>query len=353
MKPELLKNCLFLAGLEAFSDSAERKAPESFLVLKYGKTQYTKGNERGEYEFSPEDADRVLADFETRKRDIVIDYEHQTLSGKEAPAAGWIDRIEKTAEGIAVHVKYWTEKALNHLREGEYRYFSPVFHESRRRPLALHSVAMTNHPATHGIPALVMADEPEESEEPKEKVMDENLKQIAEKLGLSIVALADGGMDVKTMLKQCLEKLEEMLNGLYGMKSFLALHDAKDLDAVTGKIKGMVPAAELTALNDRLAGIEAEKAVQKAFSDRKLVEAQRGWAMAYAKKDLQAFSDFVAAAPAVAPASAATVPVVPDGKAAPELVVLSDDELKVYRKAGMTDKDIEQIKADKAKEKKG
>jgi phage I-like protein len=350
MKTELPKNpwCLLL---EAFADNSDRKAPEAFVVLRYGKTEYTKGQDRGEYEFGPEDADRLLSDFETRKRDLVIDYEHQTLSGGEAPAAGWIDRLEKTAEGLVAHVKYWTDRALNHLAQGEYRYFSPVFHSSRRRPLALHSVALTNHPATHGIPALVLADEPDETAEPKGNPMNEELKQIADKLGLGLVALADGGMDCKTMLSQCLQKLEEMTGSIANTKSFLALHDAPDLDAVTGKIKGMVPAAELTALNDRLAGIEAEKAVGQAFAERKLVEAQRAWAVGYAKKDLKAFNDFIAAAPVVAPAPASAVPVAGEGKQ--ETVALSDDELKIFRRAGLSEKDIEQIKADRAKEKKG
>ena len=30
-------------------------------------------------------------------------------------AAGWIDRLEKNAEGLCAHVKYWTDKAKEYL----------------------------------------------------------------------------------------------------------------------------------------------------------------------------------------------------------------------------------------------
>jgi phage I-like protein len=338
---------VILEGLEAFADATLREVPASFPVVKFGKTVYTKDGERGEYEFNPADADTMLADFAERNKDGVIDYEHETLKGGKAPAAGWIQRLEKTEAGVVAHVRYWTDEAKRLLTDGAYRYFSPVLAMSRRHPMALHSVALTNHPATHGIPALVMDDETDESDETdKGAFMD--LKKLAEALGVTVVALADGkGLDeVATQAA-----VEAEIIRLLGLKAertaFLTLHESPDLDAVTGKIKGMVPAAELTALNDRLAGIEAEKAVAKAFADRKLVEAQRGWALAYARKDQQAFADFVAAAPEVAPATAAGAGVNVQGAAEGKALALTDVETKTFRRMGLSDKDIEAIKQDR------
>ena len=61
---------------------------------------------------------------------MVVDYEHQTLSDREAPAAGWIKKID----GLAIKAKdglwaiaEWTEKARQYIQNKEYRYFSPVF----------------------------------------------------------------------------------------------------------------------------------------------------------------------------------------------------------------------------------
>jgi len=326
-----IRNYLILAMGDTASLAA---APSSFLLLKYGTTEYTKGKDRGSYEFGPEDADKVLADWGTRGRDVVIDYEHQTLTGEEAPAAGWIERLEKTGEGIVAHLKAWTDKAKGYLASGEYRYFSPVLYTSRRRPFGLHSVALTNHPATHWPEALAFDDD--ETNNTERQNMDKLLKL------LGLVALADDAANDAAIEA----RVAELLARETAAKAFLALHDAPDLDAVTGRIKGMVPAAELTALNDRLAGIEADKAVARAFADGKLVEAQREWALGYAKTSPQAFADFAAKAPKIAPEPAAAVKVA--DPAAPAVVALSDNEVAIFRRTGLTDEQIEAIRVERA-----
>ncbi len=299
-------NKLFLDGIEVFADAAaDRVPPGEFLLLPYGKTQYTKGTERSEIEFGPADADKVLEDFSARAKDVVVDYEHQTLSGQTAPAAGWISKLEKTATGVVAHMKYWTEQAMAHLKSGEYRYSSPVLHMSRRRPFALHSVALTNHPALHGLPPLVASDDDEpdaegttENHKPEKKEM-ENLLKL-----LGIAALAD---EAKTEAL-VLETVQGLVDARTARDAFLALHDAKTLDDVTGKIKGMVPAADKLALETRLAKIEAEKAVVQAFTDQKLVESQREWALKYAAENPAGFAEFIAKTSKVAPGPASTVP---------------------------------------------
>ncbi len=60
-----------------------------------------------------------------------FDYEHQLMlaekNGQPAPASGWAQRFEwRDGEGLfALDVK-WTERALQMLQAGEYRYLSPV-----------------------------------------------------------------------------------------------------------------------------------------------------------------------------------------------------------------------------------
>lgn len=137
-----------------------RFAPDTFLLIRYGDNTYTRDGRSGAFLFNEAGADALISEFAGRGRDLVIDFEHSTLSGKEAPAAGWIDRLEKTPDGLAAHVKYWTEKAKGYLENGEYRYFSPTLTLIRgtQKPNALHSVALTNHPALHGVDALVAND---------------------------------------------------------------------------------------------------------------------------------------------------------------------------------------------------
>ena len=74
----------------------EEVPPKSFLLCPYGEQHYTKDGKEDAFRFSPESADRVIREFHSRARDLVIDYEHQPLTGGKAPAAGWIGDLEKT-----------------------------------------------------------------------------------------------------------------------------------------------------------------------------------------------------------------------------------------------------------------
>lgn len=83
---------------------------------------------------------------------LVIDYEHasehRAPQGLDAPAAGWVTRLE-VRDGSAVwgHVE-WTPKAAQQIQAREYRYLSPVFtyEKASRRIVALKSAGLTNQP---------------------------------------------------------------------------------------------------------------------------------------------------------------------------------------------------------------
>ncbi len=321
-----------------FSDAGQTP-PEEFLLIRYGDNDYTKGEERGKFAFGEADADEIISDFSQRGKDIVFDYEHQTLKGVEAPASGWIRSIAKGAEGLVAKVD-WTERAKKFLSGREYRYHSPVLHFKAGHPYRLHSVALTNHPALHGYPALVADDnKPNKQEE----TMNEHLKKIAAMLGVTVVALADGKEDEKATAEAAEAKVKALSDAGKNLQDLLSLHDCKTAEELTLKIKGMVPAAEKQQLEEKLSGIEAEKVVAKAFSDGKLIEAQREWAVALAKKDLKAFSDYAEKAPKVAPGPAASVPAGTPPKTE-EKLVLTDDQVKVFKTLGLSEDQIKKIK---------
>ena len=142
------------------SDTNNRTLPEEILLLKYGKNSYTKDGDEGEFFFSPEDADTIIDEFHNRGKDLVIDFEHQSISGTKAPAAGWIKELRKSEEGLAGLVKYWTKEAEELILSGKYRYYSPVlyFSNGSGNVTGIHSVALTNHPALHNIPPLAASD---------------------------------------------------------------------------------------------------------------------------------------------------------------------------------------------------
>jgi phage I-like protein len=95
--------------------------------------------------------DRVVAAFMASNQPMVCDYEHSSEHrapmGLDAPAAGWIDRLEIRTGAIWGHVE-WTAQARQRIEAREYRFVSPVFtyHKADSRIAALQSVALTNQP---------------------------------------------------------------------------------------------------------------------------------------------------------------------------------------------------------------
>jgi phage I-like protein len=122
------------------------EAPEWMLI--FPSPVYT--TDDGEFVVDDLAKQLVIEAFERRGNDLVIDYEHQTLGGGEAPAAGWIKELVSREDGLYGRVE-WTDRAREFVASGEYRYDSPVYDYDweTRRVLKLHHVALTNWPRTH------------------------------------------------------------------------------------------------------------------------------------------------------------------------------------------------------------
>lgn len=95
--------------------------------------------------------ERIMSAFTARIHPMVVDYEHasehRARQGLDAPAAGWIDRLEIRAGAIWGHVE-WTAQARQRIEAREYRFISPVFtfEKASSRIAALQSAALTNQP---------------------------------------------------------------------------------------------------------------------------------------------------------------------------------------------------------------
>lgn len=283
------------------TDGAPATPPESFIVLKFGRNAYTKNANECAFEFTREDAEAIIANYHQRGKDLVIDYDHQSvIEGVQALAAGWITALTIDDEGLRAQCE-WTQAGAAHLAAREYRYHSPViiFRKGGKHPIALHSVALTNHPALHQYAPLVAQDTPTPNKDTHQ--MNEYLKQLAELTGVT-VSLDDNAENAdQTAQNVICERIKALAAVENEANEFLKGMDAKTFADVAGKMQGMCPIAEKNELANRLAVIEAEKAVAQAFADGKLVEAQRQWANDYAVKNLEAFNEFVAKAPAILP----------------------------------------------------
>ena len=69
-----------------------------------------KGHYSGVFRIDSADLEKMKLNFDARKIDLVIDYEHQTLMGCEAPAAGWIKEMH-IRDGKLYGMASWTAKA--------------------------------------------------------------------------------------------------------------------------------------------------------------------------------------------------------------------------------------------------
>lgn len=114
------------------------------------------GHSGGTFEMNQTIFEQMVTNYEQAGIDIVVDYEHQTLWGSAAPAAGWINKIPlslKAENGELLAQIDWTDKAKEHISTREYRYLSPVFApntlsqtDASNIGWTLHSVALTNKP---------------------------------------------------------------------------------------------------------------------------------------------------------------------------------------------------------------
>ena len=251
----------------------------------------------------------IIKRFDARENDLVIDYEHQTLTGSEAPAAGWIKRLFVKDDGLWAEVE-WTRRGESQVKEKEYRYLSPVImakkkdSKGRLIPEVLHSAALTNDPAIDGMVPLAAKSHFENLN--KESVMD--LEKLCKALGLATGSSEEEVMKAVIAFKAKADKGPKTKEVIpEGVTEALGL--AKDASA--SEVKATVLAMKQGANTDRdkdlnqvkveLAEMKAEKLVCKAMDDGKITADQKEWALKYAINDREGFVLYASKAPQVVP----------------------------------------------------
>ena len=242
----------------------------------------------------------IIQAFGAKKNDTVIDYEHQTLKDVIAPAAAWIKRlINRGPEGLWGEVE-WTPRALEFVKNKEYRYLSPVIfaRKSDNRAILLHSCGLTNTPAIDGMNPLA-------NKETEVNSM-EFLKMVAGLLGLSETATEDEVKQKVLALKEQADQSGRMVASKE-ILSLLELPEAAALADTKGKIialknpSGYVKVEEFQALQAKLATKDRDDLVELALKSGKVAPAQKEWAQQYALKDPEGFKAFLEHAVAVVP----------------------------------------------------
>lgn len=266
-------------------------APEWIRLLPMG--EVVLGDDRDPFSVTDKSILSIIATWEKRGNDLVIDYEHQTVTGSEAPAAGWVKELSARDDGLWARVE-WTERAQRYIETKEYRYFSPVVVlNEKRQPTELLHAALTNFPAITNLTPLTAKDTATGGNENKEI---ENMEKLKKWFGLEdsagedeIIALVD---DRQKKLTQALGlPLEAAVNEMMG--AILALKQSRDSLASLQE--------EVAALKSEMAAKQAMDMVESAIKEGKVIPGQRDWALEYARSDRKGFEAFVTAAPKVVP----------------------------------------------------
>jgi phage I-like protein len=316
-----------LSGVELALDE-KGNPPTSFQIFANGTTATTKG---------PIMCDAAcvamcLSAMSDMGRDsLPIDYGHAMVSGfspsyDSERAAGWFKFEERNGAMWAVDVK-WTPKALQALKDREFRYFSPAIYRDREsgKVLRMVNMALTNLPATLNQTPLVTAEKPE--------VLNMDPRLVALLAALSAANIDQAGAAVQ-LLKADLAKVTAERDQLLTA----AAETAKQLEAAN---------AAVAKFNEDAA--KASKASEHATliatlsSAGKLPPALHAWAKETDTATLRKFGEM---APVIAAVDPAVKPVEgakeqPSASAAS----LSDEEREVADQLGISLSDFAAQKA--------
>ncbi len=147
----------------ALSAGADGSLPTAFQICAPGLNRSTSGD----FDFTPESAKLVLADFAASSADGMIDLQHFSIpdpdltidSPDKHDAMGWYS-LEVRPDGSlwAVNV-HWSDEGARRLRMKLQRYISPVVlvNKETREVCGLWNLALVSQPAMLDAPPLVAA----------------------------------------------------------------------------------------------------------------------------------------------------------------------------------------------------
>lgn len=265
-------------------------------------------------------AGRVIAAFAARQNPAVVDYEHQTLraedNGQPAPAAAWMQSLSwREGSGLWATVEL-TARAAELIRNGEYRYVSPVLYydEKTGEVLAIEMAALTNNPAIDGMASLAAraaATFVHARHSHEEDTMNPLLVALLTALGLPESTTEEAAIAACSALKPKLEALDAVTRelGASAPEGALAACTALKTRAATvaPDPTKFVPLAAFEEVRGQLAALTAEQTAAKVaalvdagVADGRILPAIKGWATELGTKDVAALSSYLEKAAPIA-----------------------------------------------------
>lgn len=304
------------------------QVPDWIQLMPSGLVHSTKGD----FTVDQEGMQDIKNLFASRGNDIVIDYEHQTLDGGEAPAAGWIKELQDRQDGLWAKVD-WTERAKGYLANKEYRYLSPVVmvRKADNKAVALHSVGLTNTPAMSGVRPIV------NKQQIKEEQSMKFLEELATTLGVGQAEEAAVLAAAKALKDQGQLPAHKEVLSLLDLKDGASLADIKGKIIALSNPTGYVKAEEFRSLQDKLAARDRDELVSRAMTEGKITPAQKTWAEQYALKDQEGFKAFIEQAPQVVPLGSTGAS---GGRDRQKTDVPDEQQMVVNKMLGISDEDF-------------
>lgn len=299
---------------------------------------------------------RIVNQIKNWARDLVIDYEHESLTpGVRAPAAGWIkyETVKAVGNGITAIIE-WTNEAAGQIREKKYRFLSPVFDVSKGQIMEFFNAALTNNPNIHALKPLT-------NEIKKENEM-EGLQKIIEALGLQPEAgkelTANDIVTAIVKMKAAKPEGEKKDGGendsgepeaAVQLNDLLGALDVKDIASAKRIITELqkppaTSAEEIVRMKNDLAElnkIRMENAVKTAMEAGKIAPSQEKWAREFAMDNPDGFRKFLVNQPVVVPLGKS--PADNDRKPAGESTLTEYDK-KLCNEMGISEKDFLETK---------
>lgn len=320
-----------------------KDAPSEFPLLMPGTWRGYRGpdGEQRTITITPQDIQaaydyHLLRKERNPQRDLVLDYEHQTLSGDVAPAAAWFDLAIKDGVLYATNVR-WVDKAKHMVESGEYRYVSPVFkfnavdkETGKVFRMAVFNAALTNEPFIDELPPLIMkGTDIQLFQSSKEGNMNSVLQFMTQFLALAagttddvVVAKSkeyftrfkDLGIAFKDETAMTAEEFfTQVKSAIEAGQKFRANYEAvakalgENADALPEKLTALiaaksdtsnyVPKAEFLALKAKFDEREVDELIAAAMQKGKISPATKDTYRALALKDRQAFTEIMAKIP--------------------------------------------------------
>lgn len=237
--------------------------------------------------------DEVIANTRkyTGQRQIVIDYDHQTVGADKgnarAIAAGWLVGLEARADGIWGLAEF-TDTAAEHIKNREYRYLSPVFsYVKDGKIVCIKSAALTNSPALDTLTALARSEDTMDN-----NLSVEELKQAALALGLPADADANA-------IAAKIAELKKLIAGFEGTPELVPAPNETAQNSAAPDPSKFVPIgdfrraiSEINRLNSGISKQDAEAHVALSIRSGTIPPFARDWAISLCTVNKPAFDEF-------------------------------------------------------------